>query len=186
MQTKIAAIDEKSVRIFTITHPASMGNALAQLRRAFASWVHRTGPKKELFWDLVTKIPDRFLGSHDIYTVKETETITFMANAAENFTGLKPKLRVLNHTPRAGNHVFEVVFKGFDGRTDKTDHLVKWIEAPTSQAVEYFLTAAKLVSKVRSGVIEEIYRADEVVVGIDIRLDSMGKIISGQIGKTTK
>jgi len=35
-------------------------------------------------------------------------------------------------------YIYEATLKGFDGSTDKTDNLIKWIEAETiAQATEY-------------------------------------------------
>lgn len=32
--------------------------------------------------------------------------------------------------------IFEAVLKGFDGSTDNTDHLVKWVSAPSKESAE--------------------------------------------------
>lgn len=34
---------------------------------------------------------------------------------------------------------FELLLKGYDGGTDETDHLVKWVKAPSREALDAFL-----------------------------------------------
>jgi ABC-type phosphate/phosphonate transport system ATPase subunit len=42
------------------------------------------------------------------------------------------------------NMIFEAVLKGFDGSTDTTDHLVKWISAPSKEKAEEAISKAGL------------------------------------------
>jgi hypothetical protein len=39
---------------------------------------------------------------------------------------------------------FDVTLNGFDGGTDETDHLVKWVDAPDEQTLEDWLRATGL------------------------------------------
>jgi len=39
---------------------------------------------------------------------------------------------------------FEITLKGFDGNTDATDHLVKWVNAPNRAALDQWLDESEL------------------------------------------
>jgi hypothetical protein len=41
--------------------------------------------------------------------------------------------------------LYEVTLKGFDGSTDRTDHLIKWIVATSRSALENWLDASGLL-----------------------------------------
>lgn len=76
--------------------------------------------------------------------------------------------------------IYQLLLDGFDENTDETDHLVKWISAPSMFAVELFLQNQGL-----SGAIEETpFVTDEdgeypvsFGDGLDIEIDEFGEVI---------
>lgn len=82
---------------------------------------------------------------------------------------------------------FELELAGFDGDTDETDHLIKWISAPSYRAVQRFVERARL-PLTKAGIIEmnnqgTLTRAD----GIDVILTEDGCMLtSGDIDRVCK
>jgi len=57
------------------------------------------------------------------------------------------------------NRHFEIILKGFDGSTDKTDHLILWASAPTKKHLEKELSRRELTSQIHS-ITEELFADD--------------------------
>lgn len=75
-------------------------------------------------------------------------------------------------------HTFEVTLKGFDGGTDETDHLVKWVQAENEEVVCNWLLNWSLDSIVREilqlGDHADVYDFDD---GVDVKLKVLDGII---------
>ena len=69
---------------------------------------------------------------------------------------------------------FEISLKGFDGNTDETDHLVKWINATDIQEVESWLETYDLTQFVASGPFELEMPALSYADGVDVRVTEDG------------
>jgi len=70
---------------------------------------------------------------------------------------------------------YEVILTGFDGSTDDTDHLVKWLRAPSLKAVKLFLGDFPLHSLPTSMNNQGNLGHED---GIDVILDSKGEVVS--------
>lgn len=76
--------------------------------------------------------------------------------------------------------IFQLLLEGFCEDTDETDHLVKWIKAPSQFAVELFMQAQGL-----AGVIEETpFDANEDGAfpvgfgdGLDVEINESGEVM---------
>ena len=66
---------------------------------------------------------------------------------------------------------FELTLKGFDGGTDETDHLIKWVIAPTRQKLDQWLKWNKLEHLVED--IEDMPHGNEYTFadGVDVVID---------------
>lgn len=67
--------------------------------------------------------------------------------------------------------IYELTLKGFDGSTDATDHLVKWVDAPSEEAVTFFAKANGL----QDFSVEKMTNQNiEFEDGLDVILDGSG------------
>lgn len=57
---------------------------------------------------------------------------------------------------------YEVILKGFDGGTDSTDHLIKWIEAYCEVAVKHYCAEKGLEIEKLSNCLPNDYPCDDV------------------------
>ena len=81
---------------------------------------------------------------------------------------------------------FQLTLKGYNGATDKTDHLVKWVNTPTRGALDTFIRDQSL------NVVEinelsapnwwgRVLGFDE---GVDVELNENGSVVAGTLGST--
>lgn len=72
---------------------------------------------------------------------------------------------------------YDVTLKGFDGSTDRTDNLVKWVNAPSIEAVNAF------VARLGFPLHGKPFVAHDVLVamgdGVDVIIDAEGEVIEG-------
>ena len=73
---------------------------------------------------------------------------------------------------------FDVTLNGFDGESDETDHLVKWVSAPSYAALQKFITRSNLEGSVLTmhdmGDLRSKYGPEDgvdVIVGDDGRIE---------------
>ena len=64
---------------------------------------------------------------------------------------------------------FDVTLKGFDGGTDKTDHLVKWVRAENRVILDRWLESCGLTDCVRD-VTDIAHHAVSFDAGLDVKL----------------
>jgi len=69
---------------------------------------------------------------------------------------------------------YEVILTGFDANNSDTDHLVKWLRAPSLKAVKLFLGDFPLHSKPSLHHIQDKLGFED---GIDVILDREGKVV---------
>lgn len=82
-------------------------------------------------------------------------------------------------TARNGLITFQFSLKGYDSHTDGTDWMVKWINAPTREALCRFIHTRQLALD-DSGV--DIGPFD-VYEGVDLVLDEIGEVVIGDHAK---
>jgi hypothetical protein len=75
---------------------------------------------------------------------------------------------------------FEVTLRGFQGGTDETDDLVKWVLAPNRESLEFFIDREELRSHVAE--VQQLSEFHEQEVdskpeALDATLDGMGFVI---------
>lgn len=73
---------------------------------------------------------------------------------------------------------FELTLKGFDGGTDATDHLVKWISAPSEDALNAWIERYKLGEHLDGKpVLLEMQNLD-FDDGVDVKVDNRGYTVA--------
>jgi hypothetical protein len=73
--------------------------------------------------------------------------------------------------------IFEVTLPGFDGDTDATDHLIKWISAPNIIAVHGYLSSVGI--GILDCTLEEAALPEDIGTddGVDLVLDDEGNVL---------
>lgn len=72
---------------------------------------------------------------------------------------------------------YDVTLKGFDGSTDRTDDLVKWVNSPSLEAVNAFVARLGFPLHGKPSVAHEVLVA--MGDGVDVILNDEGKVIQG-------
>jgi len=72
--------------------------------------------------------------------------------------------------------IFDLTLAGFNGHTDTTDHLVKWVKAPHREAVVRFAAAHGL----EGYTLDRLEGRDDYTFedGVDVQLDYEGNVIA--------
>lgn len=79
---------------------------------------------------------------------------------------------------------YQLTLAGFDGSTDRTDHLIKWVNAPSRAALDLYIKAQRWrVHQIETPWPDEVLTIAE---GVDAILDENGNEVAAPVAPANR